>query len=132
MFKIKFSEHAKKQMKKLDPAVARMIKHWIIKYLAGTLDPRVHGKMLTGNLSGVWRYRVGDYRLFAEINDKEITIFIVASFPHPIFPGRFQFLYLHIKRNPLSQHMSSKNFREGQFLEDICWLLNAQGRKYKN
>ena len=73
MFKIKFSEHAKKQMKKLDP----MIKHWIIKYLAGTLDPRVHGKMLTGNLSGVWRYRVGDYRLFAEINDKEITIFIV-------------------------------------------------------
>ena len=33
--------------------------------------------MLTGNLSGVWRYRVGDYRLFAEINDTEVTIFIV-------------------------------------------------------
>ena len=77
MFKVKFSEHAKKQMKKLDPSIVRMIKHWIIIYLVGSLDPRVHGKMLTGNLSGVWRYRVGDYRLFAEINDKEVTIFIV-------------------------------------------------------
>lgn len=47
-------------------------------------------------------------------------------------PGLFQFLYLHIKRNPLSQHMSPKNFHVGQFLGDICWLLNAQGRKYKN
>ncbi len=56
----------------------------------------------------------------------------VTSFPHQFSPGLFQFLYLHIKRNPLSQHMSSKNFREGQFLEDICWLLNAQGGKYKN
>ena len=51
---------------------------------------------------------------------------------HLFSPGLFQFLYLHIKRNPLSQHMSSKNFREGQFLEDICWLLNARGGKYKN
>lgn len=77
MFSVKFSEHAIKQIKKLGPSIARMIKHWVLKYLVGTLDPRIHGKMLTGNLSGVWRYRVGDYRLFAEINDTEVTIFIV-------------------------------------------------------
>ena len=77
MFSVKFSEHAIKQIKKLDQSIARMIKHWVLKYLVGTLDPRIHGKMLTGNLSGVWRYRVGDYRLFAETNDKEVTIFIV-------------------------------------------------------
>ena len=77
MFSVKFSEHAIKQIKKLAPSIARMIKHWVLKYLVGTLDPRIHGKMLTGNLSGVWRYRVGDYRLFAEINDIEVTIFIV-------------------------------------------------------
>lgn len=61
MFSVKFSEHAIKQIKKLAPSIARMIKHWVLKYLVGTLDPRIHGKMLTGNLSGVWRYRVGDY-----------------------------------------------------------------------
>ena len=54
MFSVKFSEHAIKQIKKLDPSIARMIKHWVLKYLVGTLDPRIHGKMLTGNLSGVW------------------------------------------------------------------------------
>lgn len=41
-----------------------------------TDDPRKHGKALTGNLKGVWRYRVGDYRLFADIEDDIVTIFI--------------------------------------------------------
>ena len=77
MFSVKFSEHAIKQIKKIAPSKATMIKNCLLKNLVGTLDPRIHGKMLTGNLSGVWRYRVGDYRLFAEINDTEVTIFIV-------------------------------------------------------
>ena len=34
----------------------------------------MHGKALKGNLAGIWRYRVGDYRLFADIHDNVVTI----------------------------------------------------------
>jgi len=36
----------------------------------------MHGKPLKGNLKGVWRYRVGDYRLFADIQDDKLVIFL--------------------------------------------------------
>ncbi|MCF0154551.1 MAG: type II toxin-antitoxin system RelE/ParE family toxin [Veillonella sp.] len=76
MYQVSFSESALKDLKKLDKSVSRVIKNWVIKNLVDTPNPRLHGKALTGNLSGVWRYRGGDYRLFAEINDNNITIFI--------------------------------------------------------
>lgn len=78
MYQVKFSEHAVKQLKKLDKPIVRVIKNWVIKNLIDTTDPRLHGKALTGNLKGIWRYRVGDYRLFAEIHDGELIIFEIA------------------------------------------------------
>ena len=76
MYKVRFSDSAVKQMEKLDKQTLRVIKNWIVKNLVDTDDPRKHGKQLKGNLSGIWRYRVGDYRLFAEIKDNILTIFI--------------------------------------------------------
>lgn len=76
MYTVDFSESAVKQLKKLDKPTARVIKNWIVKNLVDCSDPRQHGKALTGNLKGVWRYRVGDYRLFADIKDDEVLIFI--------------------------------------------------------
>lgn len=74
MYRVCFSESAVKQLKKLDKHTARIIKNWTLKNLVDTEDPRQHGKALTGNLSGVWRYRVGDYRMFATIKDHIVTI----------------------------------------------------------
>ncbi len=37
-------------------------------------DPRSRGKALTSNLVGLWRYRVGDYRVICDINDRELLI----------------------------------------------------------
>lgn len=74
MYRVEFTESALKQLRKLDKQTLRVIKNWVIKNLVDTADPRVHGKALTGNLKGVWRYRVGDYRLFADIDDKVVTI----------------------------------------------------------
>ncbi|GAB6385077.1 hypothetical protein DAT1711_12340 [Enterococcus cecorum] len=45
-------------------------------YLVSTLNPRPHGKPLKGNLKGIWRYRVSEYRLLAEIEDDVVTIII--------------------------------------------------------
>ncbi|MDO5650058.1 MAG: type II toxin-antitoxin system RelE/ParE family toxin [Gallicola sp.] len=76
MYHVKISEGAINQLRKLDPSVRWIVQNWILKNLSDTSDPRVHGKALTGNLKGIWRYRVGDYRLFAEIIDQELLIFI--------------------------------------------------------
>ena len=77
MYQIQFSEKVVKELKKLDKQTARVIRNWIAKNLVDTVDPRLHGKPLTGNLQGIWRYRIGDYRLFAEINDNELIIFMI-------------------------------------------------------
>ena len=64
-----------KAFKKLDRPVQMMFKDWIEKNLMDCDDPRHIGKALTGNLSDIWRYRVGNYRLLCKINDGALIIF---------------------------------------------------------
>ena len=40
-------------------------------------DTRSRGGALTGNLAGVWRYRVGDYRILCDIKDGRLVILVV-------------------------------------------------------
>lgn len=63
-----------REFKKLDKYTQRMIKAWIDKNLEGSEDPRAHGKGLTANRSGQWRYRIGDYRLICSFHDNELVI----------------------------------------------------------
>lgn len=49
----------------------------IRKNLEGCENPRLHGKGLTANRSGEWRYRVGDYRLIADIQDRDVVILML-------------------------------------------------------
>ena len=76
-YNVIYTEKALKSLKKLDKSVLNMIKAWIDKNLIGTKDPRQHGKGLTANRSGQWRYRVGDYRILAEIQEDKLVILIV-------------------------------------------------------
>lgn len=77
MYRVEFTKNALKQLMKLDKYTASLILGWIRKNLVDCDNPRVHGKGLTADKSGLWRYRVGDYRVLAEIKDSEILILIV-------------------------------------------------------
>ena len=76
-YKVVLTEKAKKQLKKLDIHEASLIVGWIYKNLEGTSNPRLHGKGLSANRAGEWRYRIGDYRLICEIQDSTITILVL-------------------------------------------------------
>ena len=76
-YKVEFTERALKQLKKMDRHTAALILGWIRKNLEGCENPRQHGKGLTADKSGQWRYRIGDYRLLAEIEDDRIVILIL-------------------------------------------------------
>ena len=76
-YKVVFTDRAKKQLKKMDKYTASLIIGWIEKNLQNCTDPRQHGKGLTANRIGEWRYRVGNYRLIAQIEDEKIIILIL-------------------------------------------------------
>ncbi|WP_347708766.1 type II toxin-antitoxin system RelE/ParE family toxin [Anaerococcus sp. AGMB09787] len=77
-YKVELSERFKKDFRKLDVYTQKMIRAWINKNLVNTYNARIHGKALTGNLSGLWRYRIGDYRLIAKIKDSQLTILALS------------------------------------------------------
>jgi mRNA interferase RelE/StbE len=74
---VEYSKSALKQLKKLDNLSKFLIIYWIEKNLLGCEDPRLHGKRLSGNLKNSWGYRVGDYRLIADIIDDKVLIYIL-------------------------------------------------------
>ena len=67
-----------KEFKKMDGYTRRMIKAWIDRNLSNCTDPRVHGKVLTANRKGQWRYRIGDYRLICVIEDDRLVILALS------------------------------------------------------
>lgn len=78
MYTVKYSDKALKQLKKLDKYTAGMILGWVKKNLVNCENPRQHGKGLTANRTGEWRYRIGDYRLLAKIEDEQLIILVIA------------------------------------------------------
>jgi mRNA interferase RelE/StbE len=63
-----------RQFKKRSPAVQSSIISYLKKNVDGTTDPRSCGKGLSGKLSGMWRYRVGDYRIICVIEDDRLIV----------------------------------------------------------
>ena len=76
-YKVIFTERAKKQLKKLDKHIAALIIGWLEKNIQNCENPRLHGKGVVENKSGQWRYRIGDYRVICEIQDKEIIVLVL-------------------------------------------------------
>lgn len=79
MYRVELSENALKTFKKMDKQIATMIFAWISKNLEGCENPRNYGKGLVADKKGVWRYRVGNYRLLAHIFDDRLIILIVDA-----------------------------------------------------
>ena len=76
-YKVDYAKSAIKNLKSLDRPVRQMILNWIERNLIDCSNPRQHGKALVGDHSGKWRYRVGDYRIIADILDDKIVILIL-------------------------------------------------------
>jgi len=75
---IELTPIAKKGLKKLSPQNAQRILNFLFNRLANLDDPRLIGEALKGSeLSGFWKYRVGDYRIISEIKDDIVRILVV-------------------------------------------------------
>ena len=77
-WKIELDPGAERELSKLDPPIARRILGFLRDRLATLDDPRSIGEALKGSkLGAFWKYRVGDYRIIASIEDNEVRILVV-------------------------------------------------------
>lgn len=77
-WKIELDPIAERELDKLDPQIARRILKFLFERLATLDDPRSIGEALKGSRLGeFWKYRVGDYRVIARIEDGALIILVV-------------------------------------------------------
>ena len=74
---VDYADTAKEQLRKLDKQTARRIVDYMDERITGLDNPRSTGKALTGPLGGLWRYRVGDYRVICDIQDGALRVLVV-------------------------------------------------------
>ena len=78
VWKIIFEDKALKVLKNLDKPIATRIIDFMENRISTSINPRSLGAALQGSeLGDFWKYRVGDYRIIAQILDNEVIILVV-------------------------------------------------------
>ena len=77
-WRVELDGAAVRDLDKLDPQVARRILAFLHGRVAALDDPRSIGEALKGSTLGeFWKYRVGDYRIIASIEDEALRVLVV-------------------------------------------------------
>ena len=76
-WKVQFEATARKELSRLDHAVQRDILRFLRERIATGEDPKRFGDPLRKNLSGLWKYRLGAYRLICEIHNERVLVLVV-------------------------------------------------------
>jgi mRNA interferase RelE/StbE len=74
---VEFDDRARRELRKLDVKAQKDILRYLRERIAGSRDPRQFGKPLRMNLAGLWRYRMGDYRLICRIEDQRLVVLVL-------------------------------------------------------
>jgi mRNA interferase RelE/StbE len=78
-WRVEINRTTQKQIKKLDRTAQGLIVRFLRERVLATDNPRQWGKPLLGDKGGLWRYRVGDYRLICRIQDELVTVLVVGG-----------------------------------------------------
>lgn len=74
---VEFDPRAEKELAALDTQAQREVIRYLRERIATENDPRRFGKALRGGLQGLWRYRVGDYRLVCQLRDHAFVVLVI-------------------------------------------------------
>jgi mRNA interferase RelE/StbE len=78
IWRVEFDRDAARDLRKLGAVAERAILRYLRQRIATAENPRRFGKPLTADLKGLWRYRVGNYRIVAAIEDDRFVVLIVT------------------------------------------------------
>ena len=91
MWTVEWERKALKDAKKLDKSARYRIVNYLEKRVLVDQNPYQFGKPLKGNKLGLWRYRVGDYRILCQIEDKRLIVLVVAALKDTPSDNRFAY-----------------------------------------
>ena len=74
---IEISSGAERELRKLERATAKRLVAYLSNLAAETTNPREPGKGLTDPSAGLWRYRVGDYRIICQLLDERLVVLVI-------------------------------------------------------
>jgi mRNA interferase RelE/StbE len=74
---VEFDDRARRELRKLDLKIQHDILRYLRERITGPADPRQFGKPLRMNLAGLWRYRIGDYRLICRIEEYRLVVLVL-------------------------------------------------------
>lgn len=77
LWTVEFDDRARRELRKLSQETQQTILSYLRQRVAGSPDPRQFGKPLRMNLAGLWRYRVGDYRLICRIEENRLVVLVL-------------------------------------------------------
>jgi mRNA interferase RelE/StbE len=76
-WQVEFDAAAAKELKKLSSADQKRILKFLRERVAADDEPRRLGSALTGEFAGLWRYRIGDFRIIAAIEDARLIVLVL-------------------------------------------------------
>ena len=76
-WRVEFDPDAAKELRKLGRPAQEMVLRYLRQRIATDENPRRFGKALTGDMAGLWRYRIGDYRLIAAFDEDRFKVLIL-------------------------------------------------------
>ena len=76
-WRVEFNVTATRQLRKLDRQAQGKILDYLEDEITALENPRSRGKALVGNKRGLWRYRVGDYRIICSLENETMTVLVV-------------------------------------------------------
>jgi mRNA interferase RelE/StbE len=77
IWRIEWDYDAAKELRKLGHHEQKQIMDYLHKRIATNENPRCFGAGLSGDKSGLWRYRVANYRIICRIEDKVTTVLVI-------------------------------------------------------
>jgi mRNA interferase RelE/StbE len=77
LWTVEFDDRARRELRKLDLKIQQDILCYLRERVNGSADPRQFGKLLRMNLAGLWRYRIGDYRLICRIEEHRFVVLVL-------------------------------------------------------
>ena len=75
---MEFDRAAVRDLRRLGTDAESRVLRYLRERIAGSADPRRFGHALTGDRKGLWRYRIGDYRIVAAVEDNRFVVLVVA------------------------------------------------------
>lgn len=81
-WRIEFTAEARKRLRKIDRGDAKRIRDYLRRRVEVLENPRQLGKALKGRFSELWRYRVGEYRVICELQDRKLVILVLRIGHH--------------------------------------------------